>query len=126
MEFIIVYLFGAALYGTIEVLCRGWTHWSMLILGGACFSLMYMLSATSLPFILKLSISSLCITALEFGTGCLVNIILEWQIWDYSGNALNIMGQICPLFSFYWFMLSVPGIILCSFMHRAMPLLLEA
>ena len=126
MEFVIVYLLGATLYGTIEVLWRGWTHWTMLVLGGACFSIMYMLSATSLPFILKLAISALCITVLEFGTGYLVNIILGWQVWDYSAHALNLMGQVCPLFTFLWFLLSVPGIMLCSFMHRAMPLLLEA
>lgn len=126
MEFIIVYLLGAVLYGTIELLWRGWTHWSMLILGGVCFSLMYLLSEAPLPFILKLAISALSITLLEFGTGYLVNITLGWQVWDYSAHALNIKGQVCPLFSFLWFLLSIPGLALCSVMHRGMDLLFGA
>ena len=126
MEFITVFFLGAALYGSIEVLFRGWTHWTMLILGGICFCLMYMLSGTSLPFVLKLLLSALCITALEFGTGYLVNITLGWQVWDYSALPLNIKGQICPLFSFLWLMLSIPGLLLCSAIHRGMAILFGA
>ena len=41
MEMIAVYVTGGLLYGLIELLWRGWTHWSMLLCGGACFALMY-------------------------------------------------------------------------------------
>ena len=34
---LIVYSIGAVGYGIIEVLFRGYTHWSMLIAGGLCF-----------------------------------------------------------------------------------------
>ena len=121
MEFIIVFFLGGLLYGGIEVIFRGYTHWTMLILGGVCFSVMYLLAAASLPFAVKLLLSALCITALEFGTGYLVNIILNWQVWDYSGNAMNIMGQICPLFSFFWLLLSAPGLLLCRWLSLLLP-----
>jgi len=126
MEFLIVYLTGAVLYGSIETLWRGWTHWTMLILGGACFVLIYLISAASLPFILKPVISAAAITLLELGTGCLVNITLNWQVWDYSAMPANFMGQVCALYSFYWLMLSVPALLLCSFLRRAMPVLIAA
>ncbi len=121
MQFLIVYLLGAVLYGTIEILWRGFTHWTMLVLGGACFSLMYLLSATSLPFMLKLLLSALCITVLEFGTGYLVNITLGWHVWDYSALPFNIMGQVCPLYTLFWVLLSVPGLLLCDLLSSVLP-----
>lgn len=126
MEFLIVYLLGAVLYGTAENLWRGWTHWSMLLLGGACFSLMYLISAAPLPFAAKLLFSALGITVLEFLTGCLVNLSLGWQVWDYSALPLNILGQVCPLYSFLWLLLSAPGLLLCSALRRLMPAILSA
>ena len=123
MEFLTVYLMGAVLYGGIELLFRGWTHWTMLLLGGLCFTVMYLLSAAPLPFWAKLLLSALCITVLEFCAGYLVNITLGWQVWDYSANAMNVMGQICPLYTLIWLLLSVPGLLLCSFMRRSMAVL---
>ena len=31
MEYLVVYLSGAALYGLLELSWRGWTHWTMLL-----------------------------------------------------------------------------------------------
>lgn len=121
MELLTVYLLGAALYGGIEILWRGFTHWTMLILGGLCFSLMYLLSAASLPFAVKLLLSALCITVLEFGVGYLVNIILGWQVWDYSSRPLNILGQVCPLYTLFWGILSIPGLSLCGWLNSVLP-----
>lgn len=50
----------------------------------------------------------LLITALEFVTGCLVNLHLGWDVWDYATQPLNLMGQVCIGFSALWFLLSVP------------------
>ena len=30
---------------------------------------------------------------------------LGWNVWDYTKEAGDILGQICPLFTFYWFCL---------------------
>ena len=118
MELIFIYALGAELYGMIEILWRGRTHWTLLLCGGACFTVMYLISAAAIPFWSKCVLSALAITAIEFCVGCLVNITLGWSIWDYSGMAMNIKGQICPLFTFFWLLLSIPGLALCSFMRR--------
>ena len=114
METLLIYILGAGLYGLIEIIWRGWTHWTMLLCGGACFTCMYVISAAAIPLWAKCLISAAVITAVEFCTGFLVNIIFGWHVWDYSDRPLNIMGQVCPLFSFFWLLLSIPGLALCS------------
>ena len=42
------------------------------------------------------------------------NIIMGWQVWDYSEIPLNFMGQICLSFSLCWYLLSLPLCILTS------------
>lgn len=114
METLAVFAIGAGLYGLIEILWRSHTHWTMLLCGGACFTFMYFLSAAQLPFWAKCLISATAISLLELAVGYLVNIILGWAVWDYSGRPLNILGQICPLYSFFWLLLSAPALALCG------------
>lgn len=47
------------------------------------------------------------ITALEFTVGYIVNIIYRLNVWDYSSQPYNYMGQICLLFSVFWFLLGI-------------------
>jgi uncharacterized membrane protein len=42
------------------------------------------------------------VTAVEFVFGILFNLILKMNVWDYSNMPLNILGQICPLFTLMW------------------------
>lgn len=90
----------------------------MLLCGGLCFTLMYLIAATALPIIAKCLICTLAISSVEFLTGYLVNIILKWNVWDYSACTGNILGQVCPLYSFYWLLLTVPGLFLCSLLRK--------
>ncbi len=113
MEILSVYAIGAGIYALIELMWRGWTHWTMLICGGACFTFMYLISGAALPMWLKCVICAAFISAVELGVGYLVNIMFGWQVWDYSDRAFNLMGQICPLYSFFWLLLSVPGLAVC-------------
>lgn len=46
------------------------------------------------------------ITGLELISGIIVNIILGWNVWDYSTLPGNLLGQICPQFTVLWFFLS--------------------
>lgn len=118
LELFFVFSVGAGLYSGIELLWRGRTHWSMLICGGLCFLLMYLIGGTALTLWLRCIICALVISAVEFITGCLVNLLLGWQVWDYSDRAFNILGQVCPLYSFYWLLLTVPGLFLCGGLRR--------
>ena len=60
------------------------------------------------------------ITAYEFVVGCLVNLRLGWQVWDYSSQPGNVLGQVCPLFCFLWLMLSLPVLLLCGWLRHHM------
>ena len=118
LEFSAVFLYGAAIYGTIEMLSRGWTHWSMLLAGGICMSIMYRI-ANRTPYRLwqKWVLSAGVITTVEFLLGVIFNLYLNWHIWDYSTRSYNLMGQICPAYTAMWLGLSVPGIWLCGKLH---------
>ena len=118
MELLLIYALGAELYGAIEILWRGRTHWTMLLCGGVCFTIMYLISAAALPFWLKCVLSALAVTLVELIAGILVNIIFAWDVWDYSHIPLNFLGQICLPFSGAWFMLYFPAEYLCLALKR--------
>ena len=104
---------GGTAYGLIEVLWRGHTHWTMLLLGGLCFYIMAQIgSISALPLYLRAVPCAYCITILEFLTGCIVNLLLGWNVWDYSTQPFNFMGQICLPYLGYWYLLSIPTIVI--------------
>lgn len=108
-EFFTVYVLGALGYGGLELLWRGRTHWTMLLLGGLCFVLMYLIDTRmTVRLWQKWVLSAAVITTLEFLCGCLVNLRLGWGVWDYSALRGNLLGQICPQFVLLWFLLSIP------------------
>ena len=109
----ILFMIGGATYNLIEVLFRGYTHWSMFILGGLCFILIGILNELfTLSITSQMIISSGIIIGLEFIFGYILNIILGLDIWDYSDLPYNFMGQICLLFFNLWFLLSIVAILL--------------
>lgn len=118
MEYLIVYSIGGLLYALLEIVWRGWTHWSMALCGGACFTLMYLISMSAMPLYRKLMLCAAAITTVEFFTGYIVNLRLGWQVWDYSSLRFNLLGQICPGFTLLWLLLSVPGLRLCSWLRQ--------
>ena len=87
----------------------------MFILGGVCFICLGLINEL-LPWTLllwkQMLLGAAIITYFELITGCIVNIWLVWNIWDYSGLPGNILGQICPQFSFLWLWISLAGIVL--------------
>ena len=118
MELLPVFALGSILYGLTEILWRGWTHWTMLLCGGICFTLMYLVSGSELSLVKKWLLSTCIITTVEFVAGCIVNLRLHWQVWDYSSLPFNLLGQICPRFILMWLALSIPGVALCTLLHR--------
>ena len=104
---LIIFILGGVFYGLTELLYRGYTHWTMVLTGGAIAFTFYLL----LPYLFELNIflaalaGALIITCYEFAMGSVVNLWLHWDVWDYSGRPGNILGQICPLFTWYWFVL---------------------
>jgi uncharacterized membrane protein len=115
---IIVFILGGSAYAMIEILFRGYTHWSMVITGGACVLTLYVLLQwlLSMPLVLAAMAGAIIITGYEFCVGVIVNIKLGWQVWDYSNFQGNIMGQICPAFTIAWFSLCLAFLSLVKFL----------
>ena len=115
-----IFALGALGYTGIELLWRGYTHWTMGVAGGLCFWLLYYMleehSKKSLPSQCGLSVG--LITVMEFSIGCVVNLILGWQVWDYAKEPWNLMGQVCLRYSLYWLLLSVPICLVCRLLQR--------
>ncbi len=118
--FCLLFALGGFSYGLIEMLWRRHTHWSMVITGGLCFTVLYRilrgLGACSLVF--KCLIGSTVITIAEFFSGFVFNHCMKLCVWDYSGHRLNFCGQICPLYSFFWALLMIPIDRICRFLDR--------
>lgn len=111
---------GAVGYGLLEVLWRGYTHWSMLGAGGICFVFFAKIGEKikSGGIILKAIIGSGFITAIELIFGIIFNIILKKNVWDYSKLPLNLGGQVCALYSFIWAILSIIFIPFAVFVNK--------
>jgi uncharacterized membrane protein len=54
------------------------------------------------------AVCAAAITAVEFAVGAVVNLWWGMEVWDYSSLFGNLFGQICPLYSFLWFLLCIP------------------
>ncbi|GHV33458.1 hypothetical protein FACS18949_07420 [Clostridia bacterium] len=93
---------GGGGYGALEILWRGYTHYSMVIAGALCLPLLVLLSRTHLNFALLCVTGGALVTALEFTIGCVVNLWWGLGVWDYSGERFNVLGQICPRFFLIW------------------------
>lgn len=110
-----LFIVGGSAYCGIEILYRGNTHWTMFIVGALCFVLIgYINEIFSWDMALwkQMLIGGCIITTLEFISGCIINLWLGWNVWDYSSLPLNILGQMCLPFFFLWVLLSLVGIIL--------------
>lgn len=118
-EYTAVYILGGLVYGFIEIAFRGFTHWSMLLTGGLCFTMVYIISAKSRePIWKKWIMGGAVITTIEFVAGGILNILLGWNVWSYSDRMFNLMGQICPRFSLAWVALCIPAMWLCQNMKK--------
>ena len=119
MSSILFFIYGF-MYYIIEVLYRGYSHWSMFFLGGLCGVIIGLLNEKNKTIsVLKQGIyGALIVTILEFIIGYIVNILLGWNIWDYSNVPFNFLGQICLPFTIIWFILSIVCVYLDDFLRE--------
>ena len=120
MKKFILFNIGGVIYYTLEVLWRGYSHWSMGILGAMCFVFLGLINEIlpwKTPIELQALIGSVIITVLEFITGCIVNLWLGWNVWDYSDMPFNLLGQICLPFSLLWIVISILGIVVDDYIR---------
>ena len=109
MTYLILFLIGGVSYNILEVLWRGYSHWTMTIDGGLCLvGIFAICTKTNLHYIPKVLASALLITAVEFVSGILINRIFQLNVWDYSAMPYNVLGQICLGYTLLWTMLCIP------------------
>ena len=116
----LLFFIGGLLYYLIEVVWRGYSHWTMYCLGGACFvsiGLINEILPWEMPLWKQGIIGALMVTVLEYVVGCIVNIGLGWNVWDYSDVPFNIQGQVCLPFTLLWFAVSIVAIILDDYIR---------
>jgi len=116
---LLIALLGGAAYVLLELLWRGRSHISMFLLGGACFWIIGALDRKrSVPVAVQACQGAMVVTALEFCTGLVVNRWLGWQVWDYSGLPMNLMGQVCLYYFVLWIPLSGAAVLLEDQLRR--------
>lgn len=117
---VLLFLTGGICYYAIEVLFRGHSHWTMAVCGGICLTGMYYINKrfSKSAYMLRAFVCTMLITFVEFTTGCLVNLWLNWNIWSYRGQPFNFLGQISLLFCCIWFFLSFLVCVILTFTEK--------
>lgn len=113
LKYAILLIIGGVAYCGIEMLWRGYTHWTMFIVGGICFVFCGSINEIfdwETPLWKQMLICSIGITTIEFISGIIINVVLKLNVWDYGNMPFNILGQVCLPFSFLWFLLSFVAI----------------
>lgn len=117
---LILFAIGGFTYYMIEILWRGYSHWTMFLLGGICFlyaGIQNEYVAWEYPLWKQILRVDIFILIAEFLTGCIVNLGLEWHVWDYSNMPLNLFGQICLPFAVLWVPISAVAIIFDDYLR---------
>ena len=120
IKYLILFLLGGYTYYGIEILWHGYSHYSMIICGGICFiyaGLQNEQVEWDYPFWKQVLRVEAFILSAEFITGCIVNLWLGLDVWDYSGLPGNILGQTCPQFALLFLPLSAIAIIIDDFVR---------
>lgn len=115
-----LFFIGGIIYYLIEIAWRGHSHWTMYLLGGFCFLCIGLINEffTWEIKIWKQAIyGTALITVLEFFSGCIINIWLGWNVWDYSNVPFNVLGQICLPYIILWFPLTIIAIVLDDYLR---------
>lgn len=117
---LVLWCIGGLLYICCELFFRGHSHWTMFIVGGICFVLIGAINELipwEMPIWQQASIGALIVTAIEFVSGCIINLRLGWAVWDYSDMPLNVLGQVCLPFTLVWFFIAIAAIILDDYLR---------
>ena len=119
-KYLILGNIGGIVYVFIELLYRGFSHWTMYIVAAISFILIGLINeyiSWDMKLWKQMLIGACIVTFMEFISGYIMNIKLGWQVWDYSNLPFNIMGQICLPFSIIWFFISLVAIVVDDYLR---------
>lgn len=126
-RFAALFCLGGFCYNFIEILWRGYSHWSMFLVGGCCFHLIGGIG-NRLRTKGALVVGTTCavaITTVEYISGWIVNLRLKLNVWDYSHMFGNLHGQVCLPYTVLWGILSLMAIPFYRFAERRIRVLLK-
>lgn len=108
------------IYCMIEILFRGWSHWSMFVLTGFlgvfCVDSINNTLSFDCDYIVQILISTILCTIGEGISGIILNIWLQLNVWDYSKMTFGtfFFGQCNVLFCFAWALIISVVIFYCD------------
>lgn len=110
----LLWFFGGTMYFLLEVIFKSVTghperiSWTMLVVA-ILLTIPVERAGEQLPWAVPLWLQALVcaalVTAVELAAGCVINLWLGWDVWDYTAMPGNILGQICPQYSAIWWVL---------------------
>jgi uncharacterized membrane protein len=97
----------------------------MLLAGGLSFVLIGAMryvrfNGRDIPVTVRMLIGAVIITVIELVFGVVYNLGLGMDVWDYSGERFNLLGQICLHATSLWVFLSFAAVYLDVFARRGM------
>lgn len=119
-KYLYLFYIGGSIYYLIENLWRGYSHWTMFVLGGIAFlfcGLINEFTSWDYPLWKQVLRADTFVIAAEFITGCIVNLWLGWNVWDYSDMKFNVLGQSCPQFALLFIPLCLAAIVLDDYIR---------
>lgn len=110
----LLWSWGGTVYFLLEVAFKTLTghperiSWTMLVVA-ILLTIPVERAGEQLPWAVPLWLQALCcaalVTAVELAAGCVINLWLGWDVWDYTAMPGNLWGQICPQYSAIWWVL---------------------
>lgn len=121
IKLLILFIIGGLAYYLIEILWRGYSHWTMFLLGGVCFLFAGFQNEYiewDYPLWKQILRVDIFILIAEFLTGCIVNLWMGLGVWNYSNMPFNLLGQICLPFALLWIPISAFAIIFDDYLRH--------
>lgn len=120
-KYLFIFIVGFCAYIGIEYGFRGYSHWTMGILGGISLCLVGAINEIlpwEMLFWHQALIGGLMITGIEAIAGLILNVWLGLGIWDYSAMPLAFCyNQICLPFTIAWIFLAAVAIVLDDYLR---------
>lgn len=126
LKSVVLWTFGGALYFLMEVIYKtvaGYAvsiSWTMMVLASIiCIPLditnEYL--EWEYPYWTQAVCGGIAITAAEFISGIILNIWLRQNVWNYSDQWGNLLGQVCPLWFLIWCVVAGIGIFIFDWLR---------
>ncbi len=119
-KYLFLFLLGGAVYFGVEILWRGFSHYSMFITGGICFlyaGLQNEYTNWDRSLWKQVLQVDLFVILSEFICGVIVNLWLGLNVWNYSNLPFNILGQVCLPYALLFLPLSLIAIVIDDYIR---------